>query len=105
LISGGDDSSIGMWDIRTNKLIYESYEPCISVSSITTHPKKPFTVITSHLDNSVIFWDLLALGDIFQTQMKFIMDMGLLEITCDGHDSMVPENKGKLSGEASKNLQ
>ena len=36
--------------------------------------------------------------------MKFIMDMGLLEITCDGHDSMVPDNKGKLSGESSKNL-
>lgn len=30
--------------------------------------------------------------------------MGLLEVTCDGHDSMVPDNKGKLAGEASKNL-
>jgi ribosome assembly protein RRB1 len=64
LISGGDDSSFGVWDIRKNKLISEFYEPCISVSSITTHPRKPFTIVTSHLDNSVIFWDLLAINEI-----------------------------------------
>jgi len=65
LISGGDDSFLGVWDIRTNKLIYETYEPCISTSSFTTHPKRPFTLVSSHLDNSLIFWDLLGLSDIF----------------------------------------
>lgn len=86
LITGGDDSCLAIWDIRKNKLIYETYETCISISAITIHPKKPFTMVTSHLDNSVIFWDLLGLSDIFQTQMKFIMDLGLLDIICDAHD-------------------
>jgi WD40 repeat protein len=102
LISGGDDSFIAMWDIRNNKLISEAYEPCISTSSFTSHPKKPFTLVSSHLDNSIIFWDLLGVSDIFQTQLKFVLDLGLLETLCDAHDQMVPDVKGKLSGEHSK---
>jgi len=86
LISGGDDSFIGMWDIRSNKLIYETYEPCISTSSFTMHPKKPFTLVSSHLDNSLIFWDLMGIPDVFQTQMKFLLDLGLIETLCDSHD-------------------
>jgi ribosome assembly protein RRB1 len=65
LISGGDDSFLAVWDIRKNKLIYETYEPCISTSSISSHPKNPFTIVSTHLDNSLIFWDLLGLADIF----------------------------------------
>ena len=60
LISGGDDSIIVAWDIRNNSMIYDMIEPSISVSSFTTHPLKPFTVVSSHIDNSVIFWDLLG---------------------------------------------
>lgn len=41
----------------------------------------------------------MGLSDIFQTQMKFILDLGLLEVTCDPHDLMTPEIRGKLSGE------
>jgi WD40 repeat protein len=104
LLSGGDDSTIAAWDIRSNKLIFDTLEPCISISSMATHPKNPFTVITSHLDNSVIFWDLLGLSDIFLNQLKFILDLGLLETICDPHDLMVPDVRGKLSGQLSKQL-
>jgi ribosome assembly protein RRB1 len=65
LISGGDDSQIGIWDIRTNKLIHEVFENSISISSMTSHPAKPFTIVSSHLDNSIMFWDLLGVSDVF----------------------------------------
>lgn len=65
---------LAAWDIRSNKLIYEALEPSISISSMTSHPKNPFTLVTSHLDNSVIFWDLMGISDIFVAQMKAILD-------------------------------
>lgn len=86
LISGGDDSCLAIWDIRSNKMMFETFEPCISVSSMTSHPKKPFTIVSSHLDNSIIFWDLMGLSDIYQTEMKLIMDFGLIDVICDNHD-------------------
>jgi WD40 repeat protein len=104
LISGGDDSQIAIWDIRKNKLLFDAFEPCISTSSFTSHPKKPFTLISSHLDNSLIFWDLLGLPDIISTQLKFLLDVGLVETICDAHDQMAPSVKGKLSGDASRSL-
>jgi hypothetical protein len=36
--------------------------------------------------------------------MKFLLDLGLVETLCDSHDQMVPDVKGRLSGEQSKNL-
>lgn len=35
LFSGGDDSVLAIWDIRTNTMISDVYEPCISTSSFT----------------------------------------------------------------------
>lgn len=101
LISGGDDSLLVCWDIRSNTILSTTIEPCISISSMSSHQMKPFSIVSSHLDNSVIFWDLMGLSDIFQTQMKFILDLGLLEVTCDPNDLMTPGDsvKGKLSGE------
>lgn len=64
LISGGDDSYFAAWDIRSNELIFEMHEPSISISSITTHPSNPFALVSSHFDNTVIFWDLLNFSDI-----------------------------------------
>jgi WD40 repeat protein len=104
LISGGDDSCLAAWDIRHNKMIFEIMEPCISVSSMTNHPSNPFTLITSHLDNSVICWDLMGLNDIYLAQMKFILEMGLFDVTSDQHDLMSPALNGKLAGESSKIL-
>jgi WD40 repeat protein len=63
LISGGDDSCVAAWDIRTNILIFETAEPCISVSSMVSDPQAPFNIVTAHLDNSIIFWDLMGLPD------------------------------------------
>jgi len=105
LISGGDDSRLAAWDIRNDKLLYETVEPCISVSSIANNPKKPFSLVTSHLDNSVIFWDLMGIQDIFIAQMKSILGLELKEITSpDVNDVMLPSTCGKLAGEASKAL-
>jgi hypothetical protein len=46
------------------------------------------------LDNSVIFWDLMGFSDIFLSEMKVILDMGLLEVTTDIHDAMLPGVQG-----------
>lgn len=98
LLSGGDDSSLAAWDVRSNKLIYDTLEPSISISSMTSHPMNPFTMVSSHLDNSVIFWDLFGIPDVFQAQMKLVLDMGVFEVHADTHDLMVPKVRGKLSG-------
>lgn len=45
---------------------------------MATHPLSPFTLVTSHLDNSVIFWDLMGFSDIFLSEMKVILDLGLI---------------------------
>jgi WD40 repeat protein len=81
LISGGDDSALIAWDIRSNKDIYEALEPSISISSMASHPKNPFSLVTSHLDNSIIFWDLFGIPDVFQAQLKLALDLGIEE-TC-----------------------
>ena len=86
-------------------MLCETVEPCISVSSMTSHPKNPFTIVSAHLDNSVIVWDLMGINDIFLSQMNFILDLGIVESCCDPHDLMVPTlNDGRLSGEMGKHL-
>lgn len=72
---------------------------------MTTHPQSPFTLVTSHLDNSVIFWDLMGLKDLALAQLKFVLDMNLLETVCDPHDLMLPGVRGKLAGEVSRGMQ
>jgi WD40 repeat protein len=70
LISGGDDSQLALWDIRKDELVSSVtqgatvFEPSISISCLTTHPKKPFSFLSAHLDNSIILWDLFGLPDI-----------------------------------------
>jgi WD40 repeat protein len=80
LISGGDDSQIALWDIRTDSLVTNTlgdavYEPSISISSLSSHPGQPFLLISGHLDNSLILWDLLGLPDVQLAQLKLILDM------------------------------
>jgi WD40 repeat protein len=101
LISGGDDSSLAAWDIRTNTLIAESLEPCISFSSMTSHPSTPFSLITSHLDNSLIIWDLLGLPDV---QMSILSMLVGEDILSDVQDLMKVSTKAKVSGDGSKSL-
>lgn len=83
LLSGGDDSSLAAWDIRSNELVAESLEPSISFSSMTTHPHRPFTVVTSHLDNSLVLWDIMGLPDVYQAQLKLL---------CDNEESVLCEH-------------
>lgn len=105
LVSGCDDSELAMWDIRSNELISSIHEESISVSAIATHPKRPFAYVTSHLDNSVIFWDILDLSDIAIVMTKFFLELPLTDIICDFHDQMTPSTYGKVSGEVSRSLQ
>jgi WD40 repeat protein len=86
LISGCDNSELAIWDIRSNELITSIHEESIAVSAISTHPKRPFAYATSHLDNSVIFWDILDLPDIAMVSMKFFLELPLTDIICDAHD-------------------
>lgn len=88
LISGGDDSNICVWDIRTSNLIFSVKEESISVSCLVASPNQPFKVISAHLDNSVIVWDLLGLSEVAIAQMKMIMDQGITEVCCDIQDLM-----------------
>ncbi len=83
LLSGGDDSSLAAWDIRSNELVAESLEPSISFSSMTTHPHRPFTVVTSHLDNSLVLWDIMGLPDVYQAQLKLL---------CENEESVLCEH-------------
>lgn len=79
-------------------------EKTISFSTLASHPRKPFQVISGHFDNTIIFWDLLKFSDIFLSQLKFSLNMGLIETVGDSHDVMNPNSKGKIAGDLSRNI-
>jgi WD40 repeat protein len=64
LISGSDDSMIVIWDTRSSKVVTSSFEPTLSLTSFTSHPKRPFTLVSSHFDSSIIMWSLLSLPEV-----------------------------------------
>jgi len=84
LLSGSDDSQIIMWDIRVNSVLHVIHEPSVSVSSLALHPQRPFSLVSAHFDNTLIFWDLRDCK-----QVRESMVMGLL-IQIDENDSWVP---------------
>jgi WD40 repeat protein len=110
LTSGGDDSYLALWDIRKDSLVTSVrqnvtvFEPSISISCLTSHPSKPFSFLSAHLDNSIIVWDLMGLPEVQLAQLKLIADSSLIEVCTDPHDAMVPENFGKLAGSQSHEL-
>jgi WD40 repeat protein len=64
LISGSDDSVINVWDTRNSKLISSTCEPILATTSLTSHADKPFSIISSHFDSSIVFWSLLSIPEI-----------------------------------------
>jgi hypothetical protein len=98
LVSGGDDSRLILWDIRSNEKAFETKEPSVSVSCIDSHPSKPFLYATSHFDNSLFFWDILALAPVRTALCKILLNFSYLEYTCDPHDGMDPKLNARISG-------
>jgi hypothetical protein len=50
-----------------------------------------------------MIWDLMGLSDVYQAQIKFMLDFTDDDILCEHHqDLMEPSQKAKLSGMASK---
>ncbi len=58
LISAADDSQVIVWDIRTAKPLTSIVEPTLPMTSLITHPARPFNYISSHFDSSILFWSL-----------------------------------------------
>lgn len=104
LVSGGDDSRLVLWDIRTNEKAFDTKEPSVSVSCIDSHPSKPFLYVTSHFDNSLFFWDILALGTVRTALTKVLLNFSYLEYTCDPHDAMDPKLDARISGTKSVSM-
>jgi len=101
LISGSDDSMIVVWDTRSSKVITSSYEPTLSLTSITSHPQRPFTLVSSHFDSSIIVWSLLSLPEVALSQLKFILGVNLNDIFSTPDESLNSEQM-KLTGTQSR---
>jgi len=101
LITAADDSKVALWDIRHQFpiLVQENLEPSLSLSSFATHPKRPFSLISSHFDASIKQWTLLGLPDVSLVLTKLILGLSLTEIICNEHDLMQSQISAKLSGE------
>ena len=83
LISAADDSQVAIWDIRNYHLLISVYEPSLSLTSLTLHPLRPFSIISSHFDSSLLFWNLLSIPDVALVQLKFLLNLGRGDILCD----------------------
>lgn len=67
-------------------MIAKVSEKSISVSYLCSHPKRPFQFVSSHFDNSVIFWDIYDIKEIMVAKLKICLDLGLVETWSDSHD-------------------
>lgn len=98
LISGADDNQIIGWNVETQKVLFKTHEPSLSLTSFASHPARPFTLISSHFDASIQQWSLLGLPDVELAQRKLLFDLPSSEII-DPTSSGV--QTGRLSGEQS----
>lgn len=103
LISGADDSVIAICDIRNLKVVTSINEPNLSLTSFTSHPKRPFTLISSHFDSSILVWSLLSLPDVALSQLKFLLGVNISNVFSSPEEVIVSDQgKSKLSGFISK---
>lgn len=56
LLSGAWDGSIRVWDTRSGTCVYEKREHCADVYSLSSHPMRPFSFISSSRDTSIRLW-------------------------------------------------
>lgn len=98
LITAADDANICIWDIRNETLLTSVYQASLSLTSFAVHPDHPFSIISTHFDNSIIQWSLLGIPDIAIAQTKMLLDLPITETLCDPHDSMLKKFSSRLSG-------
>jgi WD40 repeat protein len=103
LITGSDDSMIVIWDTRSSKVVTSTYEPTLSLTSFTSHPQRPFTLVSSHFDSSIIIWSLLSLPEVALSQLKFLLGVNLNEIFSTPEESLMSEQM-KLTGAQSRQV-
>lgn len=57
--------------------------------------------MTSHFDNSLFFWDILALAPVRTALCKVLLNFSYIDYTCDPHDAMDPKLDARISGRKS----
>jgi hypothetical protein len=86
-------------------VITSVHEPTLALTSFTTHPWKPFTLISSHFDSSILFWSLLSIPDIALAQYKMLLSVDSSDLFCPAEGVMAHENvRVKLCGTQSLDL-
>ena len=102
LISACDDSMLVVWDLRTQQPMTALYEPHGAMTSLISHPRRPFSLISCHFDHSIQFWSLMGVPDISMAQIKVLLG-AREDVLCDAQEAYTnPDIKGKLAGSQSK---
>ena len=58
LAPGSWDATLRVWDVRSRECLYVSNEHHAAVSGLTSHPSRPFLLLSCSRDASVRFWSL-----------------------------------------------
>lgn len=102
LITASDDNMVAIWDVRTFKVIAQTYEPTLALTSFAMHPKRPFSIISTHFDSSIIFWSLMSVPDVALAQYKMLLGVESEDLMSDAKTVLSNSAvKVKLCGEES----
>lgn len=71
LISGGWDTTVRVWDIRSQKCLVENKEHHGDIYGIAIHPQRPFSFVTCSRDSTIRLWS-----------MDSLLFPPLIELTC-----------------------
>lgn len=105
LVTAGDDSQVTVWDLRSKKVLTALLEPTLAMTSLISHPTRPFNLISCHFDNSILFWSLLSIPDVALAQLKFLLGAPVGSFLCDPNEAFASaDHKSKLSGKQSKQI-
>jgi len=105
VISAADDYRVVVWDMRSEKILTAITEPTLAMTSLISHPSKPFSLISSHFDSSILFWSLLSIPDVALAMYKFILGSPVGSILCEPLEAYKDKNHvAKLSGKVSKEI-
>ena len=106
LITASDDNMVAIWDVRTHKVVSQTYEPTLALTAFATHPKRPFSLISTHFDSSIIFWSLLSVPDVALAQYKMLFGVESEDLLSDATNVLSNANvKVKLCGTESSTMQ
>lgn len=87
LVTAGDDSQVTVWDLRSKKVLTALMEPTLAMTSLISHPTRPFNLISCHFDNSILFWSLLSIPDVALAQLKFLLGAPVGSFLCDPNEA------------------